>query len=472
MIVDLTSGPMGKKLDRAVLKFAKNELVAPSNDSCSFDFLQMRCEPSAMCNLDYQKGDMTPGQACRLISTMVPAKASAAPVKTGCSWNNAQLRCENNGECHPEIWRWVRRELRRRTWFVRRLSKLYLVTMYTSSLTALKTVSIQARAAAKRARVVAAALAQDFSLGMRRTLRLARQLLLKMKDPKSFREELQATVNPYTSRLAAWHRTIVPMTKPVLTKCSDHIMHVGSKLSIVAREKQTQLKVAVKAFKKSAANLITGHSLAKTVEQVMRTTFSLRRTSFELNWDQVNITGQQLKIAAVAAFRDTQVAAKNAAHRLDAIWHRVVLTTFETLRRWRHLLKDAKTAYNRGVVAEAEGLDAMCRATAALSPALLKLGEQALQRVRCWYQRVRDRFTGAVTWLGAKGVQLRVLGLEFLKDLKDELDRTEDHEKVDFCVAIPAVKRASVRSWQVYSKLSAKKTASLIRDSIVHHLMV
>ena len=99
-MVGLTAGVVGKRLQRAVMKFVEHELVAPTNSSCYFDFLKMRCEPSAMCNTDYKSGDMTPGQTCRLIPPEVRAVASTsnAPAWSGtggassCRWNRAQYK--------------------------------------------------------------------------------------------------------------------------------------------------------------------------------------------------------------------------------------------------------------------------------------------------------------------------------------------------------------------------------------------
>jgi len=488
MMVDLTSGALGKRLDRAVLAFVMRELVAPSNATCYFDFLPMRCEPSAMCHLDYQKGDMTPNQACRLITVQKLSAVEKVSADRACRWNSSRLRCENAGVCHSEVWRWVRRELQRRTWFVKRLSKLYLVTTYKTSLAAFKMVETMGLAAAKRTRVLVAAVAKDLSIILRRAARLVRHLMLKMKDPKAFRQELQATINSYTSFVAAWCRQhIVPLTKPVFTKYSDLLMRFVFKASTAARQHTQNLTTMVESVKHSATGFITVYStqiargcskdaITMHVANVQRATRALCRTISELDWDQVKSSGQQLKKAAVASIADTRVVATGIALGLDSMRRRVLLTTLDTSKRWKRMLNAVKIAYHKGIVEIREARECCCKlvpmrgASTILGPAVRKLGDKVMLRLRRWRLRVRERCTDALMWLGAKGALVHLQGLAFWKQL--HIERDSALESLDLCVAIPEETRASMQSWQFYSMWSVQKTAAFIRGRILQQLVV
>jgi hypothetical protein len=319
MMVGLTSGMVGKRLNDALYKFVERELIAPTNSPCYFDFLHMRCEPSAMCNLEYQKGDITPAQACRLIPPESRAAVSAydKDAPAACTWNSQQWRCEQGGACHPEVWRWVHRGLQRHFFVLRRLISLGTVALFTANAAACQSLRIHATAAGKRANAMLVRLAHQ--------LRLRERIRALMRTT---RETLGKTLSSAKNRLS---HTLVPKTTAAFKMGLAYAKDSLKKVKIGLTHAKNSLSRPLRSFNlaKFKAALVARHwGKAKADAQATLDDDEILEYDDEMlvfgrcDWTKVRAA---VHAALYNASTHSQAALKTAALVLDSetVWQRI-----------------------------------------------------------------------------------------------------------------------------------------------------
>ena len=463
-MIGLTSGVIGKRLNGALLKFVERELVAPTNTTCYFNVANLRCEPSSSCHMDYQAGDLTPSQACRLISTPIIEPYSGVQA---CSWNSRLLRCDQQGVCHPDVWRWARRGLRRYRWRAHKLYSLCRATLHAAGLSYTRALGINGVAAGK----LVQGLAQDASLGVRRGVRSSKAVALFVTT------RLGEHKRSLETRLAAWHKSaLAPKLKNLTTRSLAHLERIRSHFLVGLRQRVHVFLVDTKHTMQQLSKLSAKErfemvkcAMVKRVAQLGRATALLRAARARLHVpDRADVDGalQRTRGALVGALDRSlaraETAGRHAAHVLSEAWFGVGSRTIQLSTRAKLLVMSS--FYSVAVTLSA--------ASASLLPAVRKAAEKAVQRVHgssvylvVASRRVAERLQRQYAEVGAMCQRV-------LQQVEVELDSTAHHERVDVCVAIPAEQQTPVRPWKFYSPWSVKKTAKAIRGAILRQLMV
>jgi len=526
MMVGLTTGVMGKRLKRAVRKFVERELVAPSNSTCYFDPWRVRCEPSTMCTLNSEERDQPDfahGHTCRLTSSQSSAPASLAPA---CSWDSNLLRCEQEGKCHPEVWRWAGREMKRRLWRARRLSSIFGAALYTSALAMVNTLRIKGHVAYKRLRTFAVALAEDTQIARRRFWRSMRKLYAEAKIAVGSACEVGDEIQDEQSHLAAWRCSAIAWHRGVLAPMLERSMTKGAaiaaqlrsqvhKLSGQLKRKAQEFVCSVKMWRSTTESM-----LIKMVAQVKHAVSDLHRTLSEMDRSQIEAGARHLKVATIAASHKVVSASRVALKRvkdasqrkaleLSVAWREVASRTLEKSKYWASSLVSTcrkgimclcavslplypselrpsvdrscgpcewvRTHANGGRDALVNGLRRM---QSVLEPkpfgvsGLCSSGMSVLERGCTFSVHAREAIKNAVQSLRAQYKHLREMGVRVLEEVEVELDSATDRQKVDVCAPIPIEKQVVVWRWKYYSPWSAKTTADIIHGEILRQLMI
>ncbi len=471
MIITLSKGVLGKRLQRAVLKFVKQHLLAPANSSCFFNILQMRCEPSAMCHMDHQKGDLTPWQSCRLIS-----KAESTEPGAPCRWDSAQLRCEQRGVCRPDVWRWARRGLRRRVlrgllWAgrVRRVLEYMSTVSLVAIMTPMRSKDLgQNRFLSK----LSPALLTDSLVQIREQFaRVSRRLLVHIRnlseDPSTLLDEMHTSFN----NMVVWHRVAVkPRLKRAFNRCRHLAVLCSSTLGDVSE--QHRLKVAEMVQGLAATSNATFHALKTFLASVPGQLAYRSAQLFQSTWDLDPIRDRMGSVklsaakAACGALNGTQAALQRAGHHISTVRY--------SARRWKCY---AIAAYRRIVkILRAAGA-CPCEyvpsrgMTVTMSPTAARFFAKATTFLGKYTTHARASSRRLAGFLHETQAQLDGLRQQASREIEAEINTiVSDHNEL--CEPIPAEEQGLLPSWQFYSPYSAKKTASKIYGRILHQIMI
>ena len=465
----MTSGRWGKRLHRAVLKFVELELLAPSNSSCYFDVTRVRCEPSTICTMDYQRGDLTPHQACRLISQ--PPIKSTTP---SCSWNTKGMRCDAVGACRPEIWRWALHSLRRKVALLHKALLVVAKVCVQASQSSGHAIESQVwsllrtvRTLGQQVRALAIPLGEDFAVTARKFARSVKERSHLMQDALS---NLPFLVRYWREML---HNFYAMSLEPRVASSFSSCLAVCAKV----RFKATNLLLGMKdGIPKMNPQALGQH--CKTVfnsilaRKLSRETFQAMVQDVLADTVQVQ---QDLKQTAVAAVK---VPFQRAALTAAAAW--TLLKTM-CMKNVRALRTARACPHEHNPQRGAEFSDTRLLM---LDSGIVGTASRARKTLVTWSSSVSLALRQGVNGMKEGMVRMRLLlqvvyragkraQLDLAAGLAAELETVDILlGNVDLCVAIPEEEQRMVRMWKFYSPWSAAKTASFLHGRILHQLMV
>ena len=465
----MTSGRLGKRLHRAVLKFVELELLAPSNSSCYFDVTRVRCEPSTMCTMDYQKGDLTPHQACRLISQ--PSMTSTTP---SCSWNAKRMRCDAVGACRPEIWRWALHSLRRKVALLHKALLVVAKVCVQASQSSGHAIEFQVwtllravKMLGQHIRVLAIPLGEDFAVTARKFARSVKQRSHLMRDAMS---NLPFLVTYWREML---HNFCVMSLEPKVASSFSSCLAVCA----TVRLKVTNLLLGMRhGIQKMNPQALGQH--CKTVFNSISSRKLSRETFKAMVQDALADTvqvQQDLKQTAVAAVK---VPFQRASLTAAAAWTLLKTMCMKSLQALR-TARACPHEHNPQRGAEFSGARLLM-----LDSGRVGTASRARKTLVTWSSSVslalRQGVNVVKEGMVRMGLLLQVVyraGKRAQRDLAAglvaELETVDILlGNVDLCVAIPEEEQRMVRMWKFYSPWTAAKTASFLHGRILHQLMV
>ena len=465
----MTSGRWGKRLHRAVLKFVELELLAPSNSSCYFDVTRVRCEPSTICTMDYQRGDVTPHQACRLISQ--PPMKSTTP---SCSWNTKGMRCDAVGACRPEIWRWALHSLRRKVALLHKALLVVAKVCVQASQSSGHAIESQVwsflravRTLGQRVRALAIPLGEDFAVTARKFARSVKQRSHLMQDALSnllflvryWREMLHnfyaMSLEP---RIASFFSSCLAVCATVRFKTTNLLL--GMRDGIPKMNPQALGQHCKTVFNSILARKLSRETFKAMVQDVLADTVQVQ---------------QDLKQTAVAAVK---VPFQRAALTAAAAWTLLKTMCMKNVQA----LRTARTCpHEHNPQSGAEFSDTRLLM---LDSGIVGTASRARKTLVTWSSSVSLALRQGVNVMKEGMVRMRLLlqvvyragkraQLDLAAGLAAELETVDILlGNVDLCVAIPEEEQRMVRMWKFYSPWSAAKTASFLHGRILHQLMV
>ena len=465
----MTSGRWGKRLHRAVLKFVELELLAPSNSSCYFDVTRVRCEPSTICTMDYQRGDVTPHQACRLISQ--PPMKSTTP---SCSWNAKRMRCDAVGACRPEIWRWALHSLRRKVALLHKALLVVAKVCVQASQSSGHAIESQVwsllrtvRTLGQHVRALAIPLGEDFAVTARKFARSVKERSHLMQDALSnlpflvryWREMLHnfyaMSLEP---RVASSFSSCLALCATVRFKTTNLLL--GMRDGIPKMNPQALGQHCKTVFNSILARKLSRETFKAMVQDVLADTVQVQ---------------QDLKQTAIAAVK---VPFQRAALTAAAAW--TLLKTM-CMKNVRALRAARACPHEHNPQRGAEFSDTRLLM---LDSGIVGTASRARKTLVTWSSSVSLALRQGVNMMKEGMVRMRLLlqvvyragkraQLDLAAGLAAELETVDILlGNVDLCVAIPEEEQRMVRMWKFYSPWSAAKTASFLHGRILHQLMV